>query len=136
MQLNINKFDKRNLNQVRAYLNTKFAEIEKETGLKMAIYGINFDDTSFDTKLTVHIPTDASEQGLDPYKLEIKNNLDKHGWKFGVTASDYGKKVSIRGTIHTVIGCKNRYQSNPIIVESKSGQTYKISEKLVKLNEV
>ena len=125
----VTKFNRENLREMRNLIDAKFAEIEKETGVKLSIGNITFDGTSFTSKVSAKIysvvTSNMSDRELK--KLEGKMNLKKFGRIHGLSESDYGKVIVVDGDKMTIIGCTARRGKYTVIVENSKGKVYRVT---------
>lgn len=118
----ITSFNKENLRDLRIELNLAFAEIEKKTGVKIAIGNIGFRSDTFTFKGSAVLASTVSDpylQGVDPSMID---NLKR--FTYGPKA--LLKRITIGGRKVVIVGQKGR---NRLLykVEGSPSQTYWIS---------
>jgi len=103
------KFDAKGMQDFRIYINTKFDEIEKETGVKLTIASIRYDELKFSCKMV-----GTTE---DPSKVIWYQNHYKHRMQL----NDLYKTFMANGIKYTITGCKERSCKRPIIAIGNGG---------------
>lgn len=104
------------------------AEFEKKTGLKMELGCITYSSKQLSGKLTVTI----IEEGVNPEDAAHKQSLKRNGWKFGVTESDFNKRIEFLGNVYRLKGIKDRKQKYPIVALREDGRMYKLPSSCLK----
>ena len=107
-------FTKQNLTTVRAKLNAKMAEFEKETGIRISLGNITFDSSEFKGKITAKLVGGKSEEELEKVEFQKTCNL------FGFTLADYKKETTLQGRKFELIGFKPKATKNNAIMKCVS----------------
>lgn len=124
-----NGFNEINLKVLREMLKIKLAEIEQQTGIKLKVGNITYSKNSFDAKLKAVIPTTGTE-GYSTYELLLKEGITKHGYKYSINESEFGRKKEIFGVTYTFIGIKDRAQKYPFVLKRETdGVLIKVNQR-------
>lgn len=111
-------FNKENLKQTREYLNNKFEEIFKETGIRFSIGNITFENESFRTtmeaKLNITSQVDKDKQEWDMYCT-----------MFGFEREDFGREFESQGQTYMICGIKKYAETKPVVACLKSDPSKK-----------
>ena len=118
--MNLEKgFTKESFNDIRTYLNNKFEEIKKETGIDFSIGNITFEPDTFRTQLTAKINNGTKEE-------EAKKEWDKYCEMFGLKKEWFGKTFtsSSNGKTYTICGIKKWASERPVIAKDNENKEY------------
>jgi hypothetical protein len=111
------KFDKTNLKNIRADINTALAAVESKYGIKLDIGNISFDSSTFNTKLSAVTTSVSAESGnVEVVDAKWKRDFDRNCVYLGFSKEDFGKecKVGNRTETYTIVGALAR-KSNLIL---------------------
>jgi len=114
--MEITKFDRKNLDQVRGVINTALETALADFGLSAKLGNISYLENTFSAKLTVNCGTTADGERAE---------FEKYAPMFGLTADTYGKMVTHNGKLFTVVGLKPRSRKYPVIARA-NGVRYKL----------
>ena len=123
--MEIKTFTKSNLGAVRTDINSALADVEAKYGIKLDIGSINYDGSTFTTKLKAYATGgDNSNAG--------KIDWDKNCFRFGLKKEDFGKTIKVNGETFTVSGIKPRSSKYPILATNSDGKIYKFHYSVIK----
>lgn len=97
-------------------------EFEEKTGLKLSLGSITYSAKQLSGKLTVTIV----EEGVNPEEAAHKETLRRNGWKFGLSESDFNKRIEFLGSVYSLKGVAERKQKYPIVALREDGRMYKL----------
>jgi len=117
------KFTKGNLKDFRGILEKRFNEIENETGVKLSIGNISFQEGSFTTKLEAKIAGKIGDDEIKKFALYAE--------LYGMDPSDYGKTFVKNGKTYRIIRINPKSPKNAIEIECE-GKEYRASPEMVK----
>ncbi len=121
--MKITKFDKSNLEQVRAVINAALKTAMADLGLSSSIAKITYGERDFHCKLTVVCgsETDAA-----------RREFEKFAPLMGIDVDAFGKVFMVNGQMFEAVGIKPRSPKYPIIGEDENGEKYKFSADVLK----
>lgn len=123
----ITSFDKTNLDEVRKYMESKFKEMEQETGINFKMGPITYYDTMFTSTLTSTIANGKSEWDLK------REEFEKHCYKFDIPKESFGKIFNFKGENVQIVGIKKYAEKYPLIgYKIKGGGEYLYSARFAK----
>ena len=121
----IKEFNKSNLPSFRDQFQKAIASLEKETGVKIDLGNISFNNTQFTTKLTV---TAVGASG-DTDKIKFEADAKR---MYGIKPEDYGRKFSSHTGTHKLVGLKPTSYKYPLIGEDvKTGKRFKFPQSIL-----
>lgn len=116
-------FTKNSFPAIRNDINSALAEVGRKYGMQLAIDRITFTDTTFRTTVNAVLNTTTALADPDESSNEIKWKAQfmAHPSRFGMSATDFGKQIKLRGQLMTIMGARPR--SNDDIVLKKVGSS-------------
>ena len=130
--MKIKTFNPANLEAIRKDFAKAVKSLEKEYGIVFNMKRITYENTEFSVKLQVMVK-DPSAGNIDPRELEYRNNVAKHGWKFGISNAMIGKKVVLdKNGLCTLIGCASRYKKYPLVFKRPDGMFINATTKFLR----
>lgn len=118
----ITSFDKSNLTNVRAAMETALAAVEKEFGIKIKVGGIKFTAESIKATLEAMVGADDPLlQGVDPkYVQELTKYRD--------TNNLFKEETTVGGVKCVIVGMKPRTTGTQLVVRRSSDNSLRIVE--------
>jgi len=131
-------FTKNSFPAIRNDINSALAEVGRKYGMQLAIDRITFTDTTFRTTVNAVLNTtitpisntpitftDTTFPSIEPVEssneIKWKAQFMAHPSRFGMSATDFGKQIKLRGQLMTIMGARPR--SNDDIVLKKVGSS-------------
>lgn len=111
-------FNKMNLGEMRKLINEKFAEIEKETGVKIEMKSISFNDASFKSRIEAVISAKSGDKSREDWNRQC--------YRYGLKPEHLGMMITVRGTRMRMIRIDSRKYKMPIICDGLDGRQYKV----------
>lgn len=126
----IKKFDDHSLTMMRKELTNALSDMEKKFGIKIGFGRFNYESNSFTAKMEVFIPDPKNSTSDDSVRLlKVRNNIDKHGWKMGVSSKDLGKIAELgKWGLCEFVGCKDRDSRAPLVFQAEDGSLINASK--------
>lgn len=118
------EFNKMTAMQMRKVLEAKFAEIEAETGVKLKIGNIAYNQNTFRTKLEAVIAAKEVENA--------QSDWNRKCMLYGLSPEDYGKTFMSHGIKMRMFRIDTKKYKMPIICEGSDGKNYKFNSMSVK----
>jgi len=116
---------------IRHELNLALIELEERLGipLKFSIgHRASYSEDIINFKLNVFLPGVNGET-----KLEA--DWKKNCWKYNMTNNDFGRTFNSEGNKYTIVGCKPKARTRPIIGKNiNTGQEFVFPVNLVKFD--
>ena len=125
--MNITRFDKRNLREIRQRLEVAVSLIADETGLNIKVGSCRYRDDSATFKLEV-CTVDKDGNSFD----EDAANFKVFAEDVGLKETDLGKTFISNRTLYTITGLKPRARKYPILAKRADDKTFKFSAGMVK----
>ena len=116
----LTSFDKNNLGNVRAALDTALAQVEKEFGIKIKVGNIKFTAESFKASLEAMVGADDPVlAGVDPkYVQEIVKYIN--------TKDLFKAETTIGGVKSTVVGMKPRTSGQTVVIRRSNDNSLRL----------
>lgn len=130
----VKSFDRANLKDIRADLNTALAAVAKKHGITLDVGNIRFDATSFSTKLIATVAatgstaTTAAPAGVNPTWVA---NFKKYAVMFGLKPTDLNKQIKYAGKTVTIVGIRPK-ANYPLVIQRATGGLVAVSAEAVK----
>ena len=107
-------FTKQNLSTIRSKLSIKMAEFEKETGVRISLGNISYQNDSFTSKISAKLVNGKSESDIQ------RDEFEKNCMLYGFTKLDYKKTAMLQGRNFELVGFKPRARKNNAIMKCVS----------------
>lgn len=121
----ITKFgNSRDFQKIRELFQEKMEEIYKETGILIDMKNIQYQEFTFDAKISAKIVT--SENIEDAKKEAMKVEWDANCHKYRLLSEDFGKTFSSKGTVYTIVGLLPRKSKLGILVRNNNNPSGKV----------
>jgi len=104
-------FTKQNLATVRTKLDAKMAEFEKETGVRISLGNISYQNDSFTSKISAKLVNGKSDSDIQ------RDEFEKNCMLYGFTKTDYKKQTTMQGRSFELVGFKPRARKNNAIMK-------------------
>lgn len=113
------QFNKMTVEEVRRVMTEKFAEIERETGVKLQVGSISYNANSFKTRVTAVIAAKEGEQA--------KIDWDRKCIYYGLKSEDFGRTFQSAGITMKLVRIDTKKYKMPIICDGSDGKQYKFA---------
>jgi len=130
----IKAFDKQNLNQLRADLDTAFASIREKYGITISLGNISYAPDKATSKLTM-IATGDSTNVNDPNAARLaasQADFKRYAKSFGLKPEQFGTIFKFGRDSYKLVGLKPRAGKRPILAQQvQNGTVYVLPESAI-----
>lgn len=116
-------FTKGSFPAIRNDINAALAEVGRKYGMQLSIDRITFTETTFRTTVNAVLNT-ATVQPVDPAQsaneIKWKAQFLAHPSRFGMSDTDFGKTLTVRGQLMTIMGARPKANAD-IVLQKASG---------------
>lgn len=126
------KFTKDCFPAIRADLAAALKQVGDKHGIALSIGNISFTENTFSTKLSAVSGTVGDNDG-DVANVKWRSSFLRSAFKYGLTAADLDRQVTIGSVTYTIAGARPKAQK-PIVLQRPDGSFIAASALSVRAN--